>query len=319
MVGEGIVVASSNGRVGIGESVRILRAGGSALDAVEAGIRCVESNPEDTSVGYGGLPNLVGEVELDASIMDGKTLAAGAVGAVHDYEHVISLARKVMEELPHVMLVGPGAERFAAEMGMERRDLLTEKARADWQAYLEAVFPPEQVGTIRYQTQVRAWVKRLADPEVHTGTVNFIARDAAGNIATGVSTSGWQWKYPGRLGDSPIIAAGNYADNRYGAAACTGRGEMAIRCATARSVVLYMKMGMRIEAALAEAMVDLQALDDPYAAGMNVVALDRDGRPGAATNRPGATFIYQTGEMQHYTEQPRMLIPDPRGASGFLA
>lgn len=316
---EVIVVASSNGRVGIGESMKILRAGGSALDAIEAGIRLVESNPEDTSVGYAGLPNLLGEVELDASIMDGKTLAAGAVGAVHNYEHVISLARMVMDELPHVMLVGPGAERFAAEMGMEQRDLLTEKARTEWRAYLEAEFPPEQVGSIRYQTKVREWVKRMANPEKNTGTVNFIARDAAGNIATGVSTSGWQWKYPGRLGDSPIIAAGNYADNRYGAAACTGRGEMAIRCATARSVVLYMKMGMRIEAALAEAMVDLQALDDPYAAGMNVVALDRDGRPCAATNRPGATFIYQTGDMPEHTEQPRMLIPDPRGASGFLA
>jgi beta-aspartyl-peptidase (threonine type) len=94
---------------------------------------------------------------------------------------------------------------------------------------------------------------------------------------------------------------------------------MAIRCATARSVVLYMKMGMRIEAALAEAMVDLQSLDDPYAAGMNIVSLDRDGRPAAATNRPGATFIYQTGDMETYTQQPRMLVPDPRGASGFLA
>jgi len=314
-----IVVASSNGNVGIGASIDILRNGGSAVDAVEAGIRLVESNPDDHSVGYAGLPNLLGEVELDASIMDGRSLAAGAVRAVHNYEHVITLARKVMEELPHVMLVGPGAERFAAEMGMEQRDLLTEEAREGWRAYLEEEFPPEQVGSIRYQQQVRGWVKRMVNPEKNTGTVNFIARDQNGNIATGVSTSGWQWKYPGRLGDSPIIAAGNYADNRYGAAACTGRGEMAIRCATARSVVLYMKMGMRIEAALAEAMVDLQSLEDPYAAGMNIVALDRDGRPAAATNRPGATFIYQTGDMETYTQQPRMLVPDPRGASGFLA
>ena len=106
-MGEMIVVASANGRVGIGESIAVLKRGGSAVDAVEAGIRLVESNPEDTSVGYGGLPNVLGEVELDASIMDGKTLAAGAVGAVHNYEHVITLARRVMDELPHVMLVGP--------------------------------------------------------------------------------------------------------------------------------------------------------------------------------------------------------------------
>jgi len=318
-MGEVIVVASANGRVGIGESIAVLRRGGSAVDAVEAGIRLVESNPDDHSVGYAGLPNVLGEVELDASIMDGKTLAAGAVGAVHNIEHVITLARLVMDELPHVMLVGPGAERFAAEMGMEQRELLTEDARNEWRAWLEIEFPPEQVGNVRYQAKVREWVKRMIDPERNTGTVNFIARDAAGNIATGVSTSGWQWKYPGRLGDSPIIAAGNYADNRYGAAACTGRGEMAIRCATARSVVLYMKMGMRLEAALAEAMVDLRALDDPYAAGMNIVALDRDGNPAAATNRPGATFVYQTGDMDTHTEQPRMVIPDVRGGSGFLA
>lgn len=314
-----IVVASSNGSVGIGDAIEILRRGGSAVDAVEAGILPVESNPDDHSVGYAGLPNLLGEVELDASIMDGKTLAAGAVGAVHDYEHVITLARKVMEELPHVLIVGPGAERFAAEMGMERRDLMTEETHQRWRAYLEEQFPPEQVGNVRYQAKVREWVRKMVDPERNTGTVNFIARDKDGNIATGVSTSGWHWKYPGRLGDSPIIAAGNYADNRYGAATCTGRGEMAIRCATARSVVLYMKMGMRLESSLTEAMVDLQSLVDPYAGGMNIIALDRDGRPGAATNRAGATFIYQTGDMETYTQQPRMVIPDPRGTSGFLA
>ncbi len=318
-LGDVIVVASSNGRVGIGASMEILRAGGTAIDAVEAGIRLVESNPDDHSVGYAGLPNVLGEVELDATIMDGRTLAAGAVGAVHDYEHVITLARRVMEELPHVMLVGPGAERFAAEMGMERRDLLDDETRRLWREWLEEKFPPEQVSNVRYQAKVREWVKRMIDPEKNTGTVNFIARDREGNICTGVSTSGWHWKYPGRLGDSPIIGAGNYADNRYGAAACTGRGEMAIRCSTARSVVLYMKMGMRIEPALAEAMVDLRALDDPYAAGMNIVALDRDGNPAAATNRAGATFIYQTGDMDEYTEQPRILVPDARGISGFLA
>ncbi len=138
-----IVVASSNGHVGIGDAMEVLRRGGSAVDAVEAGILPVESNPDDHSVGYAGLPNLLGEVELDASIMDGKSLAAGAVGAVHNYEHVITLARKVMEELPHVLIVGPGAERFAAEMGMEQRDLMTEETRQQWRAWLEEVFPPE--------------------------------------------------------------------------------------------------------------------------------------------------------------------------------
>src|SRR5574342_747043 len=112
-----LVIASSNGTVGIVEAMRVLRHGGSAVDAVEAGVRLVESNADDHTVGFGGLPNLLGEVELDASVMDGRTLQAGAVGAVKHYEHPISLARKVMEELPHVMLVGGGAERFAQEVG----------------------------------------------------------------------------------------------------------------------------------------------------------------------------------------------------------
>src|SRR6266849_10382458 len=131
-----LLIGSTNAKVGFADGMKILRAGGSALDALEATIRAVESNPDDHSVGYAGLPNLLGEVELDASIMDGKTLAAGAVGAVHNYEHVITLARQVMEETPHVMLVGPGAERFAAEMGMERKDLLTPEVRETWRRQL---------------------------------------------------------------------------------------------------------------------------------------------------------------------------------------
>jgi beta-aspartyl-peptidase (threonine type) len=311
---EGIVVASFNGKLGIAEAIAALRNGGTALDAVEAGARAVESDPADIGVGFGSLPNLLGEVELDASIMDGKTLAAGAVGAVHNYEHVITIARKVMEELPHVMLVGPGAERFAAELGMEQRDLLTPEVRAQWQKQLDETIRIHDVGAQRYQEMVRGWVAKLADPNKHTGTVNFLARDKDGNVASAVSTSGWSWKYPGRLGDSPIIAAGNYSDNRYGAAACQGRGEMAIRCATSRSVVLYMKMGMRVETALVEAMRELNDLDDAYFGSMNIVAIDKDGRPAGISNRPGDAFVYQTTAMDTYTEQPRIaLVPNRAG------
>jgi len=127
-----IVIASENGRVGIAEAMRVLRCGGSALDAVEIGIRLVEDNAEDETVGVGGIPNLLGVVQLDASIMDGRTRACGAVGAVRGYVHPISIARQVMEELPHVFLVGEGAERFAAEIGAERRQLLTDQAADTW-------------------------------------------------------------------------------------------------------------------------------------------------------------------------------------------
>src|SRR5512136_1669529 len=136
-----IVLASANGGVGIEAAMQVLKGGGSALDAVEAGIKPVESNPDDHTVGYSGLPNLVGDVEVDASIMDGLTLQAGAVGAVRNCEHAISLARKVMEELPHVLLAGTGAERFAKEMGFPATDLLTAEAKATWTEIFQTKVP----------------------------------------------------------------------------------------------------------------------------------------------------------------------------------
>ena len=304
-----IVVASSNGRVGIGEAMAVLRRGGSALDAVEAGIRLVEDNLEDHSVGSGGLPNLLGEVELDASIMDGRTLATGAVAAIKGYPNPVSIARRVMTDLPHVLLAGEGAARFAAECGFSQAELLTEESRRVWKERLEGNIPANAPpGMTAYYEKMREWVRIASDPEKVSGTVNFLARDREGNIASAVSTSGWAWKYPGRVGDSPIIGAGNYCDNRYGAAACTGRGEMAIRAATARSVILYMKQGMSLPDALSEAMRDLWALEDPYYGGMNIVALDAAGNPAAAANQD-ATYIYMTDDMDTYVEEPRLLIP----------
>ncbi len=291
----------------------VLKAGGSALDAIEEGIHHVESNPADHSVGYSGLPNLLGEVELDASIMDGRRLASGAVGSVRGYEHPISIARKVMEELPHCFLVGTGAERFAAEMEFPKKDLLTPEARRIW---LDTLNRNALGGVYRERTdyldKIREWVKKSADPEKYTGTTNFIAMDARGDIACGVSTSGWAWKYPGRLGDSPVIGAGNYADNRYGAAACTGRGEMAVNAGTARSVILYMKMGMSLEEAGLEAMKDLWAVQDPYAGSMNIVALDRFGEPAAFSNQKTALYVYMTEDMDEPVEKARTYVPMTR-------
>jgi len=307
-----IVIASKNGIIGIKESVEILRRGGSALDAVEAGVRLVESNPDDHSVGYSGYPNLLGEVELDASIMDGLTLAAGAVGAIRNYEHAISVARKVMEELPHCMLVGSGAERFAKEMGFVPRDLLTPEAKRVYDQILSEKAPEVYGQRAKYLDSIRRFVKITADPEKPNETVNFIARDGRGNIACAVSTSGWAWKYPGRLGDSPVIGAGNYADNRYGAAACTGRGEMAIRCVTARSIVLYMKTGLALEDAGREAFRDLDALVDPFAGSMNAIAMAADGSHMAFSNMPDATYVYMTADMAEPSEKPRVYCQPAR-------
>ena len=305
----GVLVASSNAAVGFSAGMDILRADGTAMDAVVATIGLVEANPEDHSVGYGGLPNLLGEVELDASIMDGRTLAAGSVGALHGHQDAIALARRVMEDLPHVLIVGAGADRLAEELGFPGSDLLTPEAKQVWQSrFTEAPVDQDQ-----YMQRVRQLVAGLTrDPEmpddVH-GTVNVIARDRFGNIACGVSTSGWAWKYPGRLGDSPIIGAGNYADNRYGAAACTGRGEMAQRLCTAHTVVTAMRFGRSLEDALLLAANDLVALDDAYWGEVNIVAMDRDGTPGAITTTEGKTFIVQDETMTSPDERLRRHIP----------
>jgi beta-aspartyl-peptidase (threonine type) len=306
-----IIIASANGDIGLPAAWAILQRGGSALDAVEAAARLVEANPEDHSVGYGGYPNLLGEVELDASIMDGATLRAGAVGALRGYRHPISVARRVMEELPHVMLVGAGAARFAAEIGMQQENLLTEPAAHAWREGIAGRLPEsfrDAQGAIMAEMLRRA-THLATDPERVAGTVNFIAQDQAGHIASAVSTSGWAWKYPGRLGDSPIVGAGNYADDRYGAAACTGWGELAIRAGTARSVVLYLKHGYTLEAACGEAFRDLGALrNDPAQILMSMVALDRHGNHCAVTTSPGRTYIYQADGMGEHTALPRVII-----------
>ena len=306
-----IVVATSNGKVGIEAAVQILQEGGTAVDAVEAGIRLVEANPDDHSVGYGGFPNLLGEVELDASIMNGRTLASGAVGAVKGYVHAISIARNLMETSPHVFLVGEGAERFAAEMGFARQVLLTEEAGAIWASRLQKDMPADVFAHLQEQTELRDWVRLATDPERAKGTVNFIAQDERGDIACGVSTSGWAWKYPGRLGDSPIIGAGNYADNRYGAAACTGMGEMAIRGVTAHTLVFYMKMGLSLEEAGARAMDDLNDLGGRYLSRMRIIALDKDGNHAGFTSSEGGAYIYQTADMSTPVEVARTFVPIP--------
>ena len=309
-----LVVASANGAVGIRQAIAVLRAGGSAADAVVAGIRPVEANPDDHSVGYGGLPNLDGVVELDASLMDGGTLATGAVGALRDHQEAILLARRVMEDLPHVLIAGDGARRLADEIGLPRRNLLTPEAERIWRQRLGE----RGDGATAYYDRVRALVTQLSrDPELAGpseethGTVNLIARDHDGNLACGVSTSGWAWKYPGRLGDSPIIGAGNYADNRWGAAACTGRGEMTQRLCTAHAVVTFMRFGFDLEAALRQAAADLHALDDPYRSEVNIVAVDHAGAHLAVSTVPGKTYVWMTDEMSEPVEANRLYVPPP--------
>ena len=300
-----LLVASANGSVGMEAGWAILSTGGSALDAVEAATRQVEDNPDDHSVGYDGYPNLLGTVELDASLMDGATRRAGTVGAVHGYRHPITIARAVLERLPHVMVVGDGAERLAAELGMQREDLLTEETRQVWRDGVEGHLDPSDS---RHRLLDRIFTL-FADPEHVAGTVNFLAIDAMGHIASAVSTSGWAWKYPGRLGDSPVIGAGNYCDDRYGAAACTGWGELAIRGATAHSVVSGMANGLMLDAAAERAIADLSGLDVPGGEPiMQLVAIDRAGHHVGLSTQPGNSYVAWEDGQSTFATLPRRVV-----------
>ena len=296
-----IVIASGNGAPGLGAGIAVLRKGGSALDAVEACARVIEADPSDTSVGRGGKPNVLGVVELDASLVDGTSHRAGAVGALAGYLHPISVARAVMERLPHVMLVGDGAARFAAEVGARKATLLTASTRRMWVERLAKA--GETPASVRLRAKLAPVVAKTVGEE--RGTVNFIALDRRGDIASAVSTSGWAYKYPGRLGDSPIVGAGNYCDSRYGGACCTGFGELAIRNVTAKAAVDRIAGGMSAAEAAKLAVADVNALDD---AAFNIVVLAADGSHAAASNRAGRRYAWQREDMDAPVLPARELV-----------
>lgn len=284
------------------------------MDAVETAVRAAEANEADHYVGVGGLPNLLGEVELDASIMDGETRRAGAVAAVTGFPHPISIARAVCDRLPqHLLLVGAGAERFADEAGIARGRTLTDEARQLWRdglepAGLDAVQAQHGEGEVAYRRQVIERLAAMAPPSGPWGTVNVLALDAAGNLAVGVSTSGYPWKYPGRVGDSAVIGAGNYCDNRVGAAACTGRGELAIRASTARCVLLALQAGRGPADACAVALAETAELPDEYRSPLQALCLTPDGRHGGASTRPGSTYSVMTAGDDNYRIEERRQI-----------
>src|SRR6266699_1298626 len=234
--------------------------------------------------------------------MDGATRRAGAVGAVTGFPHPISIARAVCDRLPqHLLLVGAGAERFADEVGIERGPTLTDEARQMWReglepAGLEAVAERHGQGEVASRRQVIERIAAMAPPAGPWGTTNVLALDAAGSLAAGVSTSGYPWKYPGRVGDSALIGAGNYCDNRYGAGACTGRGELAIRACTARTMVLALAGGADPEQACASALAETLDLADEFRAPLQALCLAPDGRHGGASTRAGSTYSVLTAD-----------------------
>jgi isoaspartyl peptidase/L-asparaginase-like protein (Ntn-hydrolase superfamily) len=303
-----IIVASGNGASALPAGIRILARGGSALDAVEACAKIIEADPTDTSVGRGGKPNVMGDVELDASIMDGTTHRTGAVAALVGFLHPIGVARAVMERTPHVLLVGEGAGRFAREIGAKRVQNLTASTRKLWVERLRTA--GETPDSVRRRAKLLPVVRRTVKEE--RGTVNFLAVDRRGDVASAVTTSGWAYKYPGRVGDSPIIGAGNYCDSRYGAAACTGYGELAIRGVTAKTAVDRLAAGMPVDVAAQAAIADANALED---AAFNIVMLSAKGAHASATNREGRRYVWMTAAMKEPATALRALVPRARPGS----
>jgi len=285
-VSAGLPVIISSGGHGLKANEaawEILGKGGKSLDAVERGANVIESDPEDMSVGIGGIPNEEGEVELDASIMSGADRNAGAVGAIKYIENPCSVARLVMERTDHVMLVGVGALRFAIAHGFKKKDLLTDRARERWLRWKETLsdrddwFPP----------------KELEEEELLQtyGTINVLAVDVNGNISGITTTSGLGFKIPGRLGDSPIIGAGLYVDNDVGAAGATGRGEEVIKTCGSFMVVENMRRGMSPQ----EACEDVVKRIIKWHSGKadfqdNFVAVNKKGETGAASIHKGFRY-----------------------------
>ena len=254
-------------------ALKVLQGGGSALDAVERGVRLVETSG-NTSVGLSGKPNAAGVVQLDACIMNGPGHQAGSVAGVEGVVHPISAARLVMEKTPHVMLVGAGAHWFAEQNGLEVRDGQADKANyREW-----------------LTRQKRPTPGKGDKPENHD-TIAQIILDAGGNIAGGCSTSGWSGKVPGRVGDSPIIGGGVYVDNEVGAAGATGLGENVMRYCASYQVVENMRHGMSPTEACAEAIRRI-ARTDPQGMDLaiNFIAIDKHGKFGAAGTQ--ANFPY---------------------------
>lgn len=239
---------------------KVLSGGGPAVEAVEQAVRALEDDPA-FNAGRGACLNRDGEVELDASIMDGRNLAAGAVGAVKRIANPVTLARAVLEAGRHILLVGEGARHFAAEVGIKEcapDALVTERQRARWAALREAT--AEGVGT-----------------------VGAVARDRAGHLAAATSTGGLPFKAPGRVGDSALIGCGTYADDQVGAASCTGDGEAIIRLALAKTALEFLRMD---EEPMEAARLAVELLTARTGADAGIILLDRRGRIGVAKNTP---------------------------------
>jgi len=317
-----VVVSSANSFNGgincCAKAMELLKGGGDTLDAVIAGVNIVELDPRDTSVGYGGLPNEDGVVELDASCIHGPTRRGGAVGALRGVKTPSKIAQLVLGETEHMMLVGEGAQRFAKVFGYQEEDLLTERSRLAWRMWKREMRdknghtnwesitdapPKKKIAEWKrafpgVDDDTLAWAYQVAINPPH-GTINCIALNEKGEMSAVTTTSGMAWKIPGRCGDSPIIGGGLWLDQDVGGAGSTGRGEENLRVCGAHTVVENMRHGMSPKEAILDTLkrVSRNFDNDPQRLAqidLSFYALRKDGeyaggslwdraRPGAQT------------------------------------
>ena len=304
-----VAVASRNGLRGIELAGRLLEQGMDTLDAAIEGVKTLELDPEDRSVGYGGLPNEEGVVQLDASCMHGPTRRAGAVGALEGIKTPSVVAKYVLLYTDHIMLVGEGAKRFALSYGFKEEELLTDRSRETWLRWRANRGPDDD------------WINVTDDEQLvyrETGTINLNVVNTNGDISSVTTTSGLSWKIPGRVGDSPLIGAGQYTDNDIGAAGSTGRGEANIKVCGAFLTVDNMRRGMSPTDAALETLRRVVATTEPRLLddrgrprfGLNFYAVNKNGDIGAGSIWSGGRYAAYAGETATHQDLPYLYERD---------
>jgi len=299
-----VIIASANGLRATAKAAEMIHAGADTLDAVIAGVNILEEDPNVITVGYGGLPNEDGVVELDSCVMHGPTCRAGSVAALQNIKTPSKVAKVVMDRTDHCMLVGEGALRFARAHGFKETNLLTDKSREIWLRWKESHSDNDDwIRPEFYDTEQHG----AAEPAIpyHYGTINCCACNAAGEVSGVTTTSGLSYKIPGRVGDSPIIGAGLYVDRRVGAAGSTGRGESVIKTCGSHTIIEAMRHGMSPqEACLHTVKRVVETTTEPHLLlkdgrpnfDVRFYAISIDGRFGGAGLWSGVKFaIYEGG------------------------
>ncbi len=292
--GKPVVVSTWNfGKAANAAAWEVLKSpNGRALDAVEAGVKIPEADPNNQSVGYGGLPDRDGHVTLDACIMD-EHFNCGSVTCLEHIMHPISVARLVMEKTPHIILTGEGALQFALSQGFKKQNLLTPRAEKAWKEWLKkSNYEPE----INVENRLSGAPSRLPGGEDNHDTIGMLALDVAGNLSGACTTSGMAYKLRGRVGDSPIIGAGLYVDNEFGAATATGVGEEVIRIVGSHLVVELLRQGMSPEAACREAVERIVRRGPERSKKLQVgfLALNKKGEVGAFALQKGFSYAVKS-------------------------